>query len=52
MSVHKHGSAWRVRWRAGGRQRSRTFNRKGDASKFDAEMTRRLQLGPRPRCRA
>lgn len=46
MSVHKQNGKWRVKWRAGGCQRSRTFDRKGDATTFDAEMKRRLQLGP------
>jgi hypothetical protein len=35
-----------VRWREGGKQRSRTFDRKGDADTFDREVKRRLQLGP------
>ncbi len=47
MSVHPDRKAWRVRYRdASGRQRSRSFARKGDASTFDREMARRLQLGP------
>lgn len=46
MSVHKQNGKWRVKWREGGRQRSRTFDRKGDASLFDAEIRRRQQLGP------
>jgi integrase len=47
MSVHRDREAWRVRYRdAGGRQRSRSFSRKGDAVMFDREMARRLQLGP------
>lgn len=46
MSVQRHRGAWRVRWREGGRQRSRTFARKGDADTFDREVKRRLQLGP------
>lgn len=47
MSVHPDRNAWRVRYReASGRQRSRTFQRKGDAIAFDREMARRLQLGP------
>jgi integrase len=36
---------WRVRWRQGGRRRVRTFNRKGDAVDFAAELRRRQQLG-------
>ena len=47
MSVHPDRKAWRVRYRdASGRQRSRTFARKGDAVTFDREMARRLQFGP------
>ena len=36
---------WRVRWRQAGRHRSRTFDRKGDALNFAAELRRREQLG-------
>lgn len=37
---------WRVRWRqANGQRRSRTFDRKGDAQSFTAELRRRQQLG-------
>ena len=36
---------WRVRWRHGGRYRSQTFDRKGDAVTFAAEIRRRQQLG-------
>jgi integrase len=47
LSVHPDRKAWRVRYRdPSGRQRSRTFTRKGDAQTFDREMARRLQLGP------
>jgi integrase len=46
MSVHKQSGKWRTKYRAGGRQRSRTFDRKRDAVAFDAEIKRRLQLGP------
>jgi hypothetical protein len=46
MSVHKENGKYRVRYRVGKRQRSRTFNRKGDADRFDAEVMRRSQLGP------
>ena len=34
-----------VRWREEGRQRSRTFDRKDDAQRFEAGVRRRLQLG-------
>ena len=44
--VLKDGSVrWRVRWRQGGRYRSQTFDRKGDAVTFGAELRRRQQLG-------
>lgn len=46
MSVQRHRKAWRVRWREGGKQHSRTFDRKGDADTFDREVKRRLQIGP------
>jgi hypothetical protein len=36
---------WKVRWRQGGRYRARTFDRKGDASNFVAEVRRRQQVG-------
>jgi hypothetical protein len=46
MSIHKEGKRWRVKYRLAGKQRSRTFNRKGDAITFDADIQRRRQLGP------
>src|SRR5215218_3363438 len=46
MSVHKRGARWQVKWRVGGRQRSRTFDLKGDADTFERELRRRAQLGP------
>jgi integrase len=36
---------WRARWRQGGRYRARTFDRKGDAVNFAAELRRRSQVG-------
>jgi hypothetical protein len=36
---------WEVRWREGGRQRSRLFDRKGDARAFERDLDRRRQLG-------
>jgi integrase len=45
MSVERRGKKWRVRWREGGRARSRTFDRRDDAVLFDADRTRRKQLG-------
>jgi hypothetical protein len=36
---------WRARWRQGGRYRARTFDRKGDAMNFTAELRRRSQVG-------
>ena len=46
MSVHKRNGKWQVKWREGDNQRSRTFDRKGDADTFDREIRRRQQLGP------
>ncbi|MCP9488821.1 MAG: site-specific integrase [Solirubrobacteraceae bacterium MAG38_C4-C5] len=46
MSVHRQTDGWRVKWREGSRQRSRTFERKRDAEVWDAEVKRRRQLGP------
>lgn len=44
--VLKDGAVrWRVRWRQGGRYRVQTFDRKGDAVTFGAELRRRQQLG-------
>ncbi|MGI8781830.1 MAG: hypothetical protein ACR2L8_16980 [Solirubrobacteraceae bacterium] len=45
MSIHRKGERWVVRYREGGRNRSRSFDRKADAQRFDAEVTRRRQLG-------
>jgi hypothetical protein len=36
---------WKVRWRQGDRYRSQTFDRKGDAVTFGAELRRRQQMG-------
>lgn len=47
MSVHSTPEGkYKVRWREGGRNRSRTFSRKRDAEAYDAEVKRRRQLGP------
>jgi integrase len=46
VSVHKRNGRWQVKWREGENQRSRTFDRKGDADTFDRELRRRAQLGP------
>ena len=44
--ILKNGAVrWRVRWRQGGRRRSQSFDRKGDAVTFSAELRRRQQLG-------
>ncbi len=44
--VLKSGAVrWKVRWRQGDRYRSQTFDRKGDAVTFAAEIRRRQQLG-------
>src|SRR5919197_1424945 len=42
----KDGSiVWRVRWRKGGRNRSKVLGRKRDAEAFDAELVRRKRTG-------
>lgn len=42
----KDGSVvWRVRWRQGGRNRSKVLGRKRDAGAFDAELVRRKRTG-------
>lgn len=46
MSVHKRGDKFQVKWKAAGRQRSRTFARSGDAALFDIEIKRGKALGP------
>ena len=38
--------AWRVRWREGGSNHSRVFDRRADARAWDDEVRRRRQLGP------
>jgi len=45
VSVHRKGQKWVVRYREGSRNRSRSFDRKMDAERFDAEVKRRRQLG-------
>ena len=49
MSVHavqrRGGRSWKVCWREGGHQRSKTFRRKSDAQEFDARMTVAKQRG-------
>jgi integrase len=50
MSVEKRVLAsgqvtWRTRWREGGRNHARHFDRKRDAQAFDAEIRRRRRLG-------
>ena len=40
---------WRVRWREGSTNRARTFDRKGDALRFETEVRRRQQTGDMPR---
>ena len=45
MSVHRKDQGWVTRWREGGRQRSRAFDRKRDAVAWDAEVRRRRRLG-------
>jgi len=53
MSIHvrvrKDGSrVFTVRWRDGGSNASRTFDRHADAQAFEAERRRGSQLGPLP----
>jgi integrase len=43
--VRSGGPVWRVRWREGGRERSRVLGRKRDAEAFDAEIRRRRRIG-------
>jgi hypothetical protein len=45
VSVHRKGAKWVVRYREGDANRSRSFDRKGDAERFDVEVARRRQLG-------
>jgi integrase len=44
-AVRNARTAWRVRWREGGHNRVRHFDRKRDAESFDAEIRRRKRLG-------
>ena len=44
-SIRKRRGRFEVRWRASGRQRSKTFTRKRDADRFKVEIERRAQLG-------
>src|ERR1700684_4726728 len=46
MDLHrKKNGRWELRWRESGHKRARTFDRKGDAVKFEADRVRRKQLG-------
>ena len=45
MSVQRRDGKYLVRWREGGRQYSRTFLKRGDATAFDTDIKRRQQLG-------
>jgi integrase len=46
MDIRKtYNGKWELRWREGTRRRSRTFDLKGDAVKFEANRIRRKQLG-------
>ena len=40
----KHGVVWRVRWRDSDRNRARTFDRKADATAFEADIRRRKRV--------
>jgi ribosomal protein L15E len=47
--MRKDGTVvWRVRWRQGGRNRSRVLGRKREAEAFDADITRRKRTGDLP----
>jgi hypothetical protein len=45
VDLERRNGRWRLRWREGGRRRSRTFDRKGDATDYIAWLRRRQQLG-------
>lgn len=46
MDVRRtYNGKWELRWREGSRRRSRTFDRKSDATSYDAWLRRRRQLG-------
>ena len=45
MSKRKRGDKYEIRWREGGRHRSRLFDRSGDTDKFKLDLRRRRQLG-------
>jgi integrase len=45
VSVERRGSGWRVRYREGERNRSKTFDRKTEAQAFEDEVRRRRRLG-------
>jgi integrase len=48
MSVHKRGDKWQVRWEEeNGKQRSKTFTRKGDADRHDRDVKRAKEIGPK-----
>lgn len=45
MDVRRtYNGKWELRWREGSRRRSRTFDRKSDATSYDAWLRRRRQL--------
>jgi integrase len=46
VSIHRRRDGWQVKWRQGSKQRSRSFTRKSDAVRFQAEVVRAKQLGP------
>ncbi|HEX5923889.1 MAG TPA: tyrosine-type recombinase/integrase [Baekduia sp.] len=45
MSVHRTTAGYVVRWREGARNRQRSFDRRADAQRWDAEVRRRRQNG-------
>jgi len=49
VSIEKlehRGGRYQVRWREGGRQRTKLFRLRGDAEAFELDVKRRKQLGP------
>ena len=45
MKRRRDTGKWEVRWRENGRNRARSFSRKGDAQRFDVEVRRARELG-------
>jgi integrase len=45
LSIRPRNGGYELRWLEGGKRRSKMFDRKGDADKFDLDRRRRKQLG-------